>query len=255
MTILTDEEDIKKIRESGKILARILRLLKEEAVPGVSTGYLDSLAEKLSLKYRAKPSFKDYRGFPKALCASLNDEVVHGVPSSARILKEGDVLTLDFGILYPNRGGFYTDSAITFVVGAAIKAPAETKRLISATRDALHLAISRIKAGISTSEIGGIIQNFIESQNFSVVRELAGHGVGRKVHDDPLIPNFSDGGKGIVLREGTVVAIEPMATTGSWRVRLAENGFTYKTLDHSLSAHFEHTVLVRRNRCEILTKA
>jgi methionyl aminopeptidase len=242
------EKEIKTMREGGKILAKILKILSKKVKPGITTAYLNKVAEDLILKYGAKSSFKGFHNYPAALCASVNEEIVHAVPGK-RVLKNGDILTLDLGVSYK---GFCTDAAITVSVG---KIELKTKKLIDITKESLELTIKECKQGKHLGDIGWAIQNCVEKNGFNVIRELVGHGVGRAVHEDPQIMNYGTRGEGIELKEGMVLALEPMVAMGSWRIKRGEDGFSYKMLDNSLCAHFEHTVAVTKRGPKILTKA
>ena len=253
ITIKTKKE-IEILKQGGKILAGILREVSEIAKPGISTGFLNERAKELVLSYSAKPAFEGYqpsfskKPYPAAICISLNEVVVHGLPSVNVILKEGDILKLDFGVTYEN---LCTDAAITIGIG---KMTGEKTKLINATKRALELAISEIKPGNHIGDIGYVIENYIESQGFSVVRDLVGHGVGYKVHEEPNIPNYGKRGEGPVLKPGMVLAIEPIVTMGSGEVRLCQDGFGYETVDGSLSAHFEHTIAIIDEGNIVLTR-
>ncbi len=251
---IKSKEEIEILKQGGKILASVLKEISEIAKPGVSTGFLNEKAKELVLSYGAKPAFEGYRPsfskkpYPAAICISLNELVVHGLPSDNVFLKEGDILKLDFGVTYEN---LITDAAITIGIGEMTE---EKIKLINATKRALELAIEEIKPGNHIGDIGFVIEKHIESQGFSVVRDLVGHGVGYKVHEEPNIPNYGKRGEGPVLKPGMVLAIEPIVTMGSWQVRLCKDGFGYETVDGSLSAHFEHTVAVTEEGNEVLTK-
>ncbi len=253
ITIKTKEE-IEILKKGGKILTDILREISEIAKPGVSTGFLNKRAKELVLSYGAKPAFEGYQPsfsknhYPAAICVSLNEVVVHGVPSDKIILKEGDILKLDFGVTYEN---LCTDAAITIGIG---KMTDEKTKLINATKHALELAINEVKPGNYIGDIGFVIEQHIKSQGFSVVRDLVGHGVGYKVHEEPNIPNYGKRGEGAVLKSGMVLAIEPIVTMGSDEIRLCKDGFGYETIDGSLSAHFEHTVAVTEEGNIVLTR-
>lgn len=253
MTILKNIEDINKLREGGKILASVLYEVAQKAVAGTKTIELDMLAEKMIREAGGRPSFKNYKTpddkipYPASLCVSINDEVVHGLPSEI-ILKDGDVVSLDLGMEYK---GFYTDMAVTIPVG---KASEQAKKLIATTKEALDLAIMAVKSGAFIGDIGCAIQSFAERNGFNVVRKLVGHGLGRKAHEDPEIPNFGVKGKGEILREGEVIAIEPMITAGRHDIYLDKDLWTWKTKDGSLSAHFEHTIIITKTGAEIITK-
>ncbi len=239
------KEEIKIMKEGGKILARVMESLRKTIKPGVTTGKLDELAEALILKYNAKPSFLGYHGFPKSICASINEEVVHGIPSDKE-LKEGDIVSLDVGIFYK---GFHTDAAATFPVGKISK---NDKKLIDVTKKSLLLGLKEIKDGKRVGDISFSVQKAIEKQGFSVVKDCTGHGIGKNLHEDPPIPNFGKRGEGPVLKEGYTLAIEPMANAGDFLVKTAEDGWTIKTLDGKKSAHFELTVLVKKRGYENL---
>src|SRR3989339_83463 len=253
MTILKNIEDINKVREGGKIIATVLREAASRALPGAKTTELDKLAEKIIKEAGGRPSFKNYKTaddkipYPASLCVSINEEVVHGIPGE-RVLKDGDIVSLDLGMEYK---GFYTDSAVTVSVGEASE---QAKNLIETTKESLNLGIMAVKNGAFTGDIGYAIQSFAEKNGFNVIRKLVGHGLGRKVHEIPEVPNFGAKGKGEILREGEVIAIEPMITAGRHDIYLDKNWWTWKTKDGSLSAHFEHTVIVTKNGAEIITK-
>ncbi|HEY4521633.1 MAG TPA: type I methionyl aminopeptidase [Candidatus Paceibacterota bacterium] len=248
--IIKNQKDLEILREGGKKLAAVLSFVAKAAVSGVTTKFLDELAEKLILEYGDKPSFKNYKNpmgkdsYPATLCVSINDEVVHGIPDE-RILKVGDIVGLDIGAWH---GGLCTDTAMTILVGGG------TNKLVDATKKSLEIGISKVKAGARIGDIGFAIQNFLEKEGFGVVRELVGHGVGNAVHEDPEIPNWGKAGTGQELAEGMVIAIEPMATEGSPKVKFLPDGWTWATVDGSHSAHFEHTLVVTKNGAEILTK-
>jgi len=247
MIPIKSPEEIKIMREGGKILARILRKLEKEVKPGVSKEYLDKVASDLVLKYGARCSFKGYEGFPACLCVSLNDEIVHGIPSQV-LIKEGDVVSLDLGIIYK---GFHTDMAVTVSAG---EISPEARRLMRATKKSLKRGIKKARPGVTLGDVGSAIQRHIESQGFSVVRELCGHGVGRDLHEEPEIPNYGKRGEGIELKEGMVLALEPMAAMAGWQIKRAKDGYGYATKDGSLSCHFEATIAITKNGSEVLTK-
>src|SRR3989344_224804 len=253
MTILKNIEDINKLRKGGKILASVLYKTAEAVVSGVKTIELDELADKMIKEAGGQPSFRNYKTpedkapYPASLCVSVNEEIVHGIPGE-RVLKEGDIVSLDLGMEY---GGFFTDMAVTVSVGNASE---QAKKLIETTKEALNLGIMAVKIGAFTGDVGQAIQSFTEKNGFNVVRKLVGHGLGRKAHDSPEIPNFGPKGKGEILREGEVIAIEPMITAGRHDIYLDKDWWTWKTKDGSLSAHFEHTIIVTKNGAEIITK-
>lgn len=248
IVILKTPEEIEKIRTSCLIVMEILQGVMELAKPGVTTYDLDRYCEEEAKKRGAKPAFKGYRGFPSSLCASVNDEVVHGVPSSKRVLKEGDILSLDFGILYNN---YYGDAAITVPIGGVNK---EAKRLIDITEKALYAGIEKALPGNRLFDISATIQRCVEGAGFSVVRDFVGHGIGRELHEPPQVPNFGISGRGMRLKKGMVLAIEPMVNAGRPEVKVLDDGWTAVTMDGSLSAHFEHTVAITDNGPYILTK-
>jgi len=246
ITIKTPQE-IEIMRVAGKILAKVMKELEAKVALGVSTKELDDLAEKLIVESGSKPAFKNYNGFPNALCVSINEEIVHGVPSD-RKLKEGDIVSLDLGLIHK---GFCSDMAVTVPVG---EISPEANRLIRVTKKSLKRAIARVKAGRTVGDVAHAVQNYIEEQGFGVVRELCGHGIGRELHEDPEVPNFGQRHKGETLRKGMVLAIEPMATMGDWKIKRSSDGFGYKTVDNSLVAHFEHTIAVGEKGGIVLTK-
>jgi len=246
--VVSSEKELNLISFACKIVAEVLLKLRDYIKPGVSASYLDKIAERHILSKGGLPAFKGYRGYPATLCVSVNNEVVHGLPSSTKILKEGDIVSIDVGVKYK---GYYGDGAWTFPVGNISE---EARKLIEVTRKALDLAISTAKAGVTIGDIGVTVQEYVESEGFSVVRDYAGHGIGRELHEFPQVPNFGKRGKGPVLEEGMVLAIEPMVNAGGYEVEVLSDGWTVVTKDGSLSAHFEHTILVRREDALILTK-
>lgn len=247
MVILKLPDEIEKLRTSNLIVAEILNALRERVRPGVTTNELDGYCEELSHKKRVKPAFKGYRGYPFALCTSVNGEVVHGMPSD-RPLVSGDILSLDFGVNYK---GYYGDAAITVPVGAV---SAEAMRLLSVTEAGLYDAIRQASAGNRLGDVSAAVQERVESAGFSVVRDFVGHGIGRSLHEDPQIPNYGVRGRGIELKPGMVLAIEPMVNEGSYEVRVLSDGWTVVTKDGKLSAHFEHSVAITENGPEILSQ-
>lgn len=238
------------MRRAGRILARVLHILEEAAKPGLSTAELDKLAEEVISSYGAKPSFKGFNGFPASICTSLNDEVVHGIPSKQRILREGDILKIDVGV---ELEGYHVDAARTMIVGDS-KVDEKVLLLIKTTEEALWQGIKAVRAGTRIGDIGYAIQSYVEGKGFSVVRALTGHGIGRSLWEDPPVPNYGERGKGITLRKGMTIAIEPMVNMGGDEVYTAQDGWTVRTLDGSLSAHFEHTLVVTESGSIILTK-
>jgi methionyl aminopeptidase len=246
MVILKSPSEIEKIRQSNVIVAEILEVLRQKVEPGTDTLTLDKVSEKLALARKAKPAFKGYRGYPYSLCASVNQQVVHGFPTR-RPLEEGDILSMDFGILYD---GYYGDSAITVPVG---KVSEVAQRLMKTTEAALFAGIEQAAPGKRLSDISHAIQSHVESAGFSVVRRFVGHGIGKALHEDPQIPNYGQPGLGIRLKPGMVIAIEPMVNVGDYEVKTLEDGWTTVTKDGSLSAHFEHTVAITEQGPVILS--
>lgn len=254
MSIITDKNELAVLKQGGHLLAEILHRVSLEAKAGVSTGYLNEFAESMIKKAGALPSFKGYgepNPYPAALCASINNEVVHGIPGEDIILKEGDIVGLDLGLKYPEQGGLFTDMAMTVGIG---KISPLAEKLVRETKQALALAIKNLRPGMTSGDLGYLIEHYIVSQGFSVVRELVGHGVGRAVHEMPRVPNFGREGEGDIFKEGMVIAIEPMVNAGGWQVDFSDNGWDVFTKDGSLSAHFEHTVILTKSGCEIITK-
>jgi len=244
MVIIKSDEEIVIMRKCGKILAAILDKLRVEVRAGIKTSQLDIIMAEESKRRGVIPSFKNYRGFPANLCVSVNDEIVHGIPGE-RILQEGDIVSLDVGA---KLSGFHTDAAITIGVGRISK---EAEDLIAVTEGSLKSGIAQAISGAWVEDISSAIQRYVESKGFSVVREYTGHGVGRDLHEEPQIPNLAVG-KGLLLRKGMTLAIEPMVNAGDWHTKLAANQWTVLTADGSLSAHFEHTIAITDNEAEIL---
>lgn len=243
-------QEIHIMREGGKMLASILKELTKAAKPGVTTKYLDELARELVFKFGAKSSFLSYRGYPAVLCVSVNEGIVHGVPSE-RKLEKGDVVKLDMGVFWK---GLHTDSAITLIVGNVEDAPPQAGELVRVTKESLDLGIRQARVGKTVGDIGFAIQNHVEKNGFNVVRDLVGHGVGRELHEEPQVPNYGKPGTGQKLVEGMVIAIEPMVVTGDWRTKEGPDGFVFQTKDGGLASHFEHTVAVTKDGPTILTQ-
>jgi len=241
------EAEIRIMEEGGRILAKIIKQLGEMVKPGITTKQLNKAAEDLVFKYGAKPSFKNYLGFPAVLCVSLNEEIVHGLPSERKIRK-GDVVSLDLGILY---NGFHTDMAVTIPVEVNDKKILE---LIKVTKESLKRAVKKAIPGNTFGDIAYEVQSYIESRGFNVVRELCGHGIGRAIHEEPQVLNYGRKRSGEKIREGMIFCIEPMAAIGDWRIKKAKDGYGYETKDGSISAHFEHTIAVTRQGPKILTE-
>jgi len=246
MIICRSAAEIERLRRSGKMARGLLLELQERAQPGVSTLELEKYIEKRIAQLGAKPAFKGYRGYPCCLCASVNNEVIHGIPSE-RSLKKGDILSLDLGVVVD---GYYGDSAITVPVG---EIPESTERLLRVTQEALQLAIDQARLGNRLGDISAAVQRHVEENGYSVVREFVGHGIGRQLHEEPQIPNFGQAGHGPLLKQGMVLAIEPMVNAGGAAVRVLADHWTAVTADGTLSAHFEHMVAVSRNGPDILT--
>ncbi|HUH66274.1 MAG TPA: type I methionyl aminopeptidase [Syntrophales bacterium] len=247
MIVLKTPEEIERLRESNHIVAHILNTLKEKIRPGMTTGELDACSEELVRKRGAIPAFKGYMGYPSSLCISVNSEVVHGIPSN-RVLDAGDIVSLDFGAYYK---GFFGDAAITVPVGDVSDA---ALRLIRVTEQGLYDGIREARAGNRLGDISAAVQGRVESAGFSVVRDFVGHGIGKKLHEDPQIPNYGVKGRGIELKAGMVLAIEPMVNEGTYKVRVTDNGWTVVTEDGKLSAHFEHSVAITKDGPDILSK-
>lgn len=267
MILIKTPEEIQIMQEGGKILAKIMEELGREVRPGITTRELDRLAEGLIFSYGGKCSFLGYKGqnselvkpYPACLCTSVNEEIVHAIPSD-RILKEGDIISLDLGFFYK---GFHTDMARTFPIG---KVSPETEKLIEVTKNALEIGIKKIKPENQLGDISRAIQKYVEGQGFNVVRELCGHGIGKDIHEDPEILNSISfdkesvgkikyfGDAKLILKEGMVLCLEPMVTVGDWRIKKSEDGFGFETKDGSLSAHFEHTIAITEDGYQVLTE-
>ncbi len=247
MIVLKSPAEIEKMRAAGRIVAETLALLESRIKPGVTTIELDRLAEQECRRQGGQPAFKGYGGFPYAICASPNDRIVHGFPDN-KPLQEGDILSIDFGVLYK---GFYGDSAMTFAIGELDE---ETRRLVKATRESLARAIEKSVPGGRLSDVSYAVQSWVEPLGFSVVREFVGHGIGSSLHEAPQIPNYGPAGQGPRLKPGMTLAIEPMINAGLPGVKILEDGWTAVTQDGRRSAHFEHTVAITEDGPEILTR-
>ena len=247
MIIYKSREEIEDIKKSNQIVGKILSELSKMIEPGIKTNDLDRYAEKRALELGSRPAFKGYRGFPASLCTSVNEEIVHGIPSS-RKLKNGDIISLDFGVEY---NGLYGDAAITCPVGDV---SAKARELILVAEEAFYKGFEVIEKGKRLSDISNAIQNHVESFGFSVIRTFVGHGIGYSLHEDPQIPNFGPAGHGPVLKAGMVLAIEPMISMGDWHVEILEDDWTAITRDRSLSAHYEHTLAITDNGPIILSR-
>ncbi len=250
MITLKSAHELALMREAGRIVAEVLAEIREAVAPGVTTADLEAVADEIIVgKYGAIPSFKGYRGFPGLVCASVNEEIVHGIPGQ-RVLHEGDILSVDVGVIYK---GYHGDAAVTVGVGAV---DADSQRLMDVTAESLRIGVEASRPGNWTTDISRAIQSYVEGQGYSVVREYTGHGIGRQMHEDPQIPNYYEprlGGR-FRLRPGMTFALEPMVNIGGWRTRVLGDHWTVVTADGTRSAHFEHTVAVNQNGPEILTR-
>lgn len=247
MIVLKKASEIAMMRESGRIVARTLRLVSESIVPGKTTlDDMDQLAERLIREAGGIPSFKGYRGFPKTACISVNDVVIHGIPDG-RVLQDGDIVDLDFGVI---KDDWHADGAWTFAVGTVSEA---AQRLMNVARESLMQGINKARVGNRIGDISATIQRYVESNGYSVVDELVGHGIGRKLHEEPSVPNFGRPGKGPLIKDGLTICIEPMVNEGTHKVRTLPDKWTIVTADGKLSAHYEHTVAVTREGPELLT--
>jgi methionyl aminopeptidase len=240
--------ELEKMYESGQVVWGILTALRAMVRPGLATMDLEAFAEKRTAELGARPAFKGYLGYPCVLCTSINDEVVHGIPSTGRKLREGDIVSLDFGV---EREGYYADAALTLPVGAVSE---DAENLIRVTREALDRAIEKVRLGNRLSDVSHAVESWVRQHGYSVVREFVGHGIGTKMHEEPQLPNYGEPGRGPRLQEGMVLAIEPMVNAGGAAVKVLEDKWTAVTADHSRSAHFEHTVAVTSNGPWVLTR-
>jgi len=246
--ILKNSWEIELLRKANAIVAEVLLSIKEEVKPGKVTLELEELALRICEKRKVKPAFKGYKGYPYALCVSINEEVVHGMPSESKVLKEGDIVSFDFGVCYE---GYYGDAAITVPVG---KISSDAERLLKVTEEALYIGIDKARVGNRIGDISYAIQSYVEGEGFNVIKSFVGHGIGRNLHEPPEVPNFGKKGTGAKINAGLVIAIEPMVSMGDWRVKILEDGWTAVTVDGSLSAHFEHSIVVTPKGPEILSR-
>lgn len=244
---IKNEKQIAKMRLAGEITGRTLNLLEEKIIPGITTFELDKIAESYIMECGALPSFKGYSGYPASICASINDEVVHGIPSKSRVLKEGDIISVDVGA-YIN--GFHGDAARTFGVGTI---SSECQKLIDVTKESFFAGIKYAKAGNNLCEVSAAVQDYVQKNGFSVIRDYVGHGIGKNMHEEPAIPNYRNGRRGPVLKSGMVLAIEPMVAMGTYKVRVLSDGWTAVTKDGAPAAHYENTVLITDKEPELLT--
>lgn len=245
---LKSPADLERMRRAGRLAAQVLDAVGRAVAPGVTTKDLDRLAEKFIRDAGGVPTFLGYRGYTASICASINEEVVHGIPHPKRVLRDGDIVGIDVGATL---GGFVGDTAATFPVG---RISAEAEKLLQSTRDSLDQGIAATRAGNRLGDISSAIQSVVESRGYSVVRDFVGHGIGRNMHEEPSVPNYGTAGTGLRLEVGLVVALEPMVNVGTWRVQVLKDGWTVVTEDNRLSAHFEHTVAITENGPEILTR-
>lgn len=247
MVILKTNREIAIMREAGKISQKALQLAGEAVEPGVSTLALDRIIREYIEKMGATPSFLNYNGFPASACISVNDVVIHGIPSKSQVLKQGDIVSIDVGACFK---GFHADNAWTYPCG---KVSEEAQKLMDATKESLFIGIEKAQNGARIGDIGSAVQEYVEARSYSVVRDFIGHGVGAKLHEDPSVPNYGTPGRGVRLVSGMTIAIEPMVNGGSHRVRITDDGWTTKTADGGLSAHYEHTVAITSGGPVILT--
>lgn len=245
--ILKSPDEIESMRRAGVVVAEVLEVLKGKVRPGATTLDLEEIAEEETRKRKASPAFKGYRGYPFCLCTSVNSEVVHGMPSK-KVLKEGDIVSIDYGSFVE---GFYGDAAVTVPVGRVSE---EAARLVRVTEESLAKAVEAAREGNRLLDISSAVQSHVEPQGFSVVRDFVGHGIGRELHEPPQVPNFGVPGRGVKLKAGMVLAIEPMINSGGWAIKVLEDGWTAVTADGKLSAHFEHTVAITLDGPRVLTK-
>ncbi len=245
--IIKSPQEIAIMRQAGRIVAIVLETLAEEISPGIKTQQLEAICVQELARHKAKASFKGYRGFPAHLCVSVNDEVVHGIPGE-RVISEGDIVSLDVGAIFQ---GFQGDAAITVGVG---KISPQAKQLLEVTQGALMAGIAAARCKAHLGDVSAAIQLYVESKGFSVVREYTGHGIGREMHEEPQIPNFGFLGQGPLLQKGMTLALEPMVNAGGWHTKVSDNDWTVTTADGSLSAHFEHTIVITDGEPEILTR-
>ena len=247
MIVCRSAAELAKMRDAGRLVGEVLTLLSSAVAPGVTTADLDAMAEKTIRAAGAQPAFKGYHGYPATICASVNDEVIHGIPSGRRVLDEGDVISIDVGAVL---NGYFGDSAVTLPVGHISEGAAT---LLRVTEESLYKAIEQARPGNRISDIGHAVQRHVEAYGFSVVKEFVGHGIGQQMHEEPQVPNYGEPGRGPRLAEGMVLAIEPMVNAGRAAVKVLGDGWTAVTRDHSLSAHFEHTVAVTAGDPWVLT--
>jgi methionyl aminopeptidase len=247
MILLKSPQELAKMEVANRIVAEVLAGVKERVQPGIETRELDELAEEMCRRHQVAPAFKGYRGYPRSICISVNDEIVHGIPG-ARQIKAGDLVSLDFGVKHQ---GYYGDAALTVAVG---EVDPRSRELLEVTEKSLYAGIDQARVGMRLSDISHAVQTVVEGAGFGVIREFVGHGIGRSLHEDPQIPNFGPPGRGPLLQAGMTLAIEPMTSMGAWQVKILPDGWTAVTQDGSRAAHFEHTVAVTANGPLILSK-
>ena len=246
--VIKAPQEIERMRASGAILRQVHEAVAEAVKPGATTMDLERVAEAKIRELGARPAFKGYNDFPACLCTSVNSEVIHGIPSDKRVLNQGDVVSVDCGVILD---GYYSDAAVTYAVGAV---DPKTEKLLRVTKASLESAIEQVRPGATLGDIGAAVQEMCEAEGFGVVRDFVGHGIGRSMHEDPQVPNYGRRGKGTKLKVGMVLAIEPMINAGSPEVRVLKDGWTAVTVDNSVSAHFEHTVAVTKDGPLVLTR-
>jgi len=246
MVTIKSEREIKLMKHAGQILGNTLKLLEESVKPGITTAELDKIAYEYIKSNDSIPSFKGYNGFPASICASVNNEVVHGIPDN-RVLREGDIIGIDAGVCY---GGYHADAARTFGVGEISPA---AKKLIEVTKESFFKGIEKAKHGARIGDISAAVQTFVEGNGYSVVRDLIGHGIGSSLHEEPDVPNYGTAGRGMRLIKGMTIAVEPMVNVGGYEIRLLKNGWTYVTKDNTLSAHYENTIVITDSGCDVIT--
>ncbi|MEE0410300.1 MAG: type I methionyl aminopeptidase [Clostridia bacterium] len=247
MISIKSSKQIDKMRESCKLTKELFLILEDKIKPGITTKELDTIAYEFYKKHGATPNFLNYNGYPATICASVNDEVVHGIPSHKTVLRDGDIISIDMGCILD---GWHSDAARTFGVG---KITDEAQKLIDDTKQSFFEGISVLKHGVKLGDVSHTIQTFLEERGYGVVRDLVGHGIGRELHESPEVPNFGTAGRGVRLAAGMTLAIEPMVTAGNYRVGVLDDDWTVVTADGSLAAHYENTVVITRDGCEILT--
>ncbi|MBR2847091.1 MAG: type I methionyl aminopeptidase [Clostridia bacterium] len=246
MVTIKSEREIELMRHAGQILGNTLKLLEENVKPGITTAELDKIAYEYIKSNDSIPSFKGYNGFPASICASVNNEVVHGIPDN-RVLREGDIIGIDAGVCF---GGYHADAARTFGVGEISPA---AKKLIEVTKESFFKGIENAKHGARIGDISAAVQTFVEGNGYSVVRDLIGHGIGSSLHEEPDVPNYGSSGRGMRLIKGMTLAVEPMVNVGGYEIRLLKNGWTYVTKDNTLSAHYENTIVITDSGCDVIT--